>query len=220
MIADLGADLELAQIGVASMDNTTRSEADDVEQNLDDLPQAFVFYFTRTIGGVPTIYTENDCNSLTSMEDNFTKPWSYEKIKIIIDDTGVIEFDWISPMQVLGTMTDNVQMLPWSDVYDVFRKMIVTSNAWTVSKESGNTKCTYTITRITLGLSRISSKDNPDEYMLVPVWDFFGYHMIERPGISASEMTEEEKSESLVIAMSWLTINAIDGSVIDRGFGY
>ena len=44
---------------------------------------------------------------------------------------------------------------------------------------------------------RVRSKNAPDTYELVPVWDFF-----------------TDDFESL------LTVNAIDGTIIDRNYGY
>jgi hypothetical protein len=219
-VAGLGAELTLAQTGAVCLDYSTAGEESDDSPDPDAMPQAYVFYFMRSVAGVPTTYTEDECASLTSMEDNYTKPWRYEKMRVVVDDTGVADFEWVSPMRVLDTMTGNVQMLPWDEIYGVFTKMIVTSNAWAVSKESGNTKCTFTVARITLGLSRISAKDRPDEYMLVPVWDFIGYHTIENPRMSQADMAEQAKNMSAMLGMSTLTINAVDGSIIDRGFGY
>jgi hypothetical protein len=71
----------------------------------------------------------------------------------------------------------------------------------------------YTVDRITLGLTRIPVKDKPNEYMLVPVWDFFG--------TLKTEFNDQNKmsEESDYSAASFLTINAIDGSVIDRASG-
>lgn len=59
---------------------------------------------------------------------------------------------------------------------------------------------------ITFGYTRVLMKDAPTRYMMVPVWDFFGYF----------EASGANKAEDY----SLLTINAIDGSVIDREYGY
>ena len=58
-------------------------------------------------------------------------------------------------------------------------------------------KSTYTVNQIKLGYMRVRSKNAPDTYELVPVWDFF-----------------TDDFESL------LTVNAIDGTIIDRNYGY
>ena len=72
-------------------------------------------------------------------------------------------------------------------------------------------------------MMRIKEKDK-DSYLLIPVWDFFGsctdkypddYEDVMQIGLDDNnEITYKEFARSL------LTINAIDGSVIDRGLGY
>ena len=57
---------------------------------------------------------------------------------------------------------------------------------------------------ITLGMMRVAKKDSSNEYYYLPVWDFIGHYGESNGG------TE----------MSFLTINAIDGSLVDRGLGY
>lgn len=55
----------------------------------------------------------------------------------------------------------------------------------------------YAVSKITLGYMRVRSMNAPDTYELIPVWDFF-----------------EGEFDSL------LTVNAIDGTIIDRDYGY
>lgn len=71
---------------------------------------------------------------------------------------------------------------------------------------------TFHITRIELGLARINYKDDYNSALLVPAWDFFGYIT------TNGEISEEEKL--LANKNSFLTINAVDGSIIDRHLGY
>ena len=72
------------------------------------------------------------------------------------------------------------------------------------------------VTRVALGYTRVASKNAPDEYLLVPVWDFFGYLTKNIQGWPNAN----ERSTTLADVDSLLTINAIDGSIINRGFGY
>ena len=56
-----------------------------------------------------------------------------------------------------------------------------------------------TVNRITLSYSRVQNRDDPENFSMLPVWDFFD---------------ADDPATSL------LTISAVDGTVIDRGFGY
>ena len=58
-----------------------------------------------------------------------------------------------------------------------------------------------------MNLFRLRLKDK-NEYMYVPVWDFIGTW---KTDYYATEPGKE---------FTFLTINAIDGSIIDRGLGY
>jgi hypothetical protein len=57
---------------------------------------------------------------------------------------------------------------------------------------------------------------NSDEYYLLPVWDFLGYVEYDW------DMTPGDRavSQNFYRNMSILTINAIDGSILDRNLGY
>lgn len=65
------------------------------------------------------------------------------------------------------------------------------------------------------GYMRIKEKNNSDVGTLVPVWDFFG----------SKVMTSTRDNEDMTDVAdgphdSWFTVNAMDGSVIDRDLGY
>ena len=60
-----------------------------------------------------------------------------------------------------------------------------------------------------LGYGRINVKDEPTRYELVPVWHVFGYE-------NSSRDERSDKSNHSCLLM----INAIDGTIIDRDYGY
>ncbi|MBR6861504.1 MAG: hypothetical protein IKM73_09300, partial [Acidaminococcaceae bacterium] len=63
-------------------------------------------------------------------------------------------------------------------------------------------------TDIRLGYLRVMRPDQPDMLTLIPVWDFYG------------TVTFNGSFIQNWACHSWLTINAIDGTVIDRQYGY
>ena len=74
----------------------------------------------------------------------------------------------------------------------------------------------YNIDRIVLGYARIyEPSTDAHTGILIPVWDFFGSMT------SESEYNgETESNTSKDPNESFLTINAVDGSIIDRNLGY
>ena len=79
------------------------------------------------------------------------------------------------------------------------------------------------IDKITLGLMRVQSGM---DYLLIPVWDFYGHREVLTPeGEDIYRLLYENSNESqmgpyAVSEQCLLTINAIDGSVIDLEQGY
>ena len=80
---------------------------------------------------------------------------------------------------------------------------------------------TIVIDNVELGLMRII-QSNSSEYLLVPVWNFFGYIVYEYKENSDSSYVLDDENKVMFDGYrhSYLTINAIDGSIIDRSIGY
>ncbi|HZJ83455.1 MAG TPA: DUF6034 family protein, partial [Clostridia bacterium] len=72
------------------------------------------------------------------------------------------------------------------------------------------------VTEARLGLMRVTEKDVGDSGLIIPVWDFFGTLTLKgKPG-----QPNPSEGDQHYIYTSFLTINAIDGSIIDRELGY
>lgn len=70
--------------------------------------------------------------------------------------------------------------------------------------------------------------NNQNEYIAIPVWDFEGYQVITysddykdfAKGNGGYQLDADNQRTVEMEGMSYLTINAIDGSIIDRKLGY
>jgi hypothetical protein len=101
-------------------------------------------------------------------------------------------------------------MLPFDKIKNVFEKMIIVGNSY-YKEYNGD----MDITEARLGLARITAQNDLKSGLLIPVWDFFG--------TVTTHYEEGGRGRSYTIrdtGISWLTINAIDGTVIDRSLGY
>ena len=119
---------------------------------------------------------------------------------------------------VTGCVNDNVQLLPFEKILETFREQIAYhyyTGDWE-NPDSGKGE-TLRITDIRLSMMRVRKKDSPEEFYLMPVWDFSGYIEYPMHSLSAEEI-EQQKQWSK--GLSFLTINAVDGTVIDRNLGY
>ncbi|EFH80339.1 DUF6034 family protein [Ktedonobacter racemifer] len=188
-------DLRLTQVQLGTLIPHSASDHPNT------MNQAYGMWFTRDVAGVPTTV------DLTNPNQNaYQQTYPYERLFMLVNDTGVIEFSWISPMHETGTVSSNAQILSFQDAMNQFKQQFFIHYAQNDTSK-GNT--TYTIKRITLGMMRVQNKDQAT-YTMVPVWDFYG-------------TGGPQPSNPLLIdhsMESFLTINAIDGSVIDRTLGY
>lgn len=169
--------------------------------------------YARSVNGVPVTYTTWDCMKVE--KDNQAAPWSYEDMTIAIDDSGVAYFDWGSPYKMADVVTQNSNVMSFKDAMNVFDTMGLVVNAWDgISDGSPNLKSVdIKIDHIQFGLTRITEQNKRDAGLLVPCWDFFGTMTY------ISEVNgKTQKMDDGPIPI--LTVNAIDGSIINRSLGY
>lgn len=166
---------------------------------------AYVFSFTRDVNGLAITYeSANDGQSLDSINDNYTIPFAYEKLQIVISQEGIIDFQYQSPYEVLPEPISTVSLLPLEDIQEIISRMLPLKYAAAARSEM----ITLRAHRLVFGYTRVIMRNNPGRYMLVPAWDLMGMQQW------GNDVTMDDAYNSL------LTINAIDGTVIDRGFGY
>ena len=173
---------------------------------------AYSLEYVRQVNGVPITYSEFgiETGSLVETDDGgYAAQWPYERVHFIIDDTGIDEFIWESPYDLAETVTEHSAIMSFNKIQSVFERMMPITNAYTGNQ---GTKITFDITRVQFGLMRITEKDSTDTALLIPVWDFFGTYTVD-DGTGKLSVNKD-------INTSRLTINAIDGSVVDRGLGY
>jgi hypothetical protein len=178
---------------------------------------AYQLEYVRIVNGVPITYTDTQAD-IGYVEDEGTPNeklitgWPYEKVHFIIDDTGIVEFVWESPYQINSTLTTHSNLKSFKEISDIFSKMLMVKNGY---QEEGHL-LTINTSRARLGLMRVMEKDNPDTALLIPVWDFFGNTIFEYK----DDNGKKHKDTNSDIYNSQLTINAIDGTIIDRSLGY
>lgn len=177
--------------------------------------------FTRKINEFVTPFEIHEQGGDISVELT-APPVPYEKIIISINDKGIAEFQWQTPMKVDRIANENVALMPFKDLQE--RAKDILKNSFNQLSENYGDEVEHTnvyINYITLGFMRINEKGRIGGYRLVPVWDFYGYWQNEPK--DTSDIPEEELDLQEVDYYpynSLLTINAIDGSHIDRNKGY
>ena len=176
---------------------------------------AYIFFFTRTVDGIPLTYEERERASAASgsAADStlFSHAWEYESIRVAVSDAGVEEV-YINGNMLLGDKVyDNVQLLPFETILEHAEAALFQKYSFLDSR--GVDAISYLlIDRIKFGYMQVATTASEDYHLLIPVWDFFG----------AVDMTETDGTLTLGVSTlySELTVNAMDGSIIDRDKGY
>lgn len=159
----------------------------------------YVLRYTRDFNGLPITYTLNRGDALTD-SGAYSEPWPYEALTYYVNDDGIVGMWWEAPYSILGNVTNDSYLIPFSEVEKIFEK--------TIAMKYAGTQKAITIENICFGYARIAEQNRNGNALLVPVWDFFG------------TLLDKNGSSQVDYGMSLVTVNAIDGSIIDRGLGY
>ena len=155
------------------------------------LRQSYVFYYNREYDDIPSLYID-PAPILGTDNTEYAKPYTREYALIVVDDRGIAQMRYESFSETIEKLNENVKMMPFAEVFERFKSDVFYHNIWGFSAD-------IQITRIDFGLVREPVKDNPNQYMMVPAWNFVGH-------IKNDWFEEPEQS---ILALS-----AIDGSII------
>ncbi len=154
--------------------------------------------YLRTIDGIQE--TDDIYNgTLTEDEETDSVPYGTERIYFIVSDQGIMQFSWDSPMKLGEKQADNVNLKEYKEIEEVFKKHVLIKFAGRDENSEEKLPSVINVSEIRLGYMRVKNKNKQDEFTMVPVWDFIS---------------------DLYGKSSILTVNAIDGSVLDRRYGY
>ena len=134
-------------------------------------------------------------------DDYVKKMWDSEAIAVAVNDEGIVEFQYGAPISIDETVVAQSNIKSFEEIKNTFEEMVVIENAPT--EDTGKT--VIDVTNVNLVYTRISEKDRFDTGLIVPVWDF--------EGTIVNEYGMEQTGNIL-------SINAIDGTVINRTLGY
>lgn len=160
-------------------------------------------YYTREFSGAAETFTNAECTS----DNDYNHQRDVECLMIVVDEQGVAGFRYNAPQNVLETVSERTSLLPFSKIEEIFNRMILVYNNRLNDGTRDDSRWTYHITSIRLGLVDIA-EENAETALLVPAWDFLGsFHSESKDWIEDVYGNEQH---------SFLTINAIDGSIINR----
>lgn len=177
------------------------------------IPYGYNLIFTRNYNGVSANYASPHSEYLNASEEDesqYSKEYPQESLTIVVSTNGIDSIEYNSPQTITNIESSNVGIKSFEEIQEIFNQYIVLTK---------NDYDTYIfIDKVQLGLMRID-KPNSSDYLVIPVWDFYGYSI----GATGSESYSDEEYWNMLPnyhERSFLTISAIDGSIIDRERGY
>ena len=195
-------------------------------------------YYAPTVNGIPissirkdsydheygwTYQYETYSGSEESNPD--TVSWDMEAIWITVGKDGILSFTWNAPATNAKVQTENSNLLPFEEIAAIADTMLPvviigpTEARSLVELDAINgyeTRMDVDITKVSLTLMRIRDKGSL-QGIVVPVWDFWGtsdWYDAAPNAYGYNQKGERYDVEPL------MTLNAIDGTVVSRIFGY
>lgn len=180
------------------------------KDTISDDVSGYELVFQPTYGDIRVL----DDPNATHSEKNYDAAYQNECINMTITDEQVVSFIWVNPTQEVATDNQNVELKPFDEITQLFEKqMSLEYNVGKLTSGDGNDiiSANIDITRVELGAARIDVPDKVATYRMVPVWKFYGTHIVEYKNDDNPLPSNESE---------YLTINAIDGSIINTDLGY
>ncbi len=170
---------------------------------------AYKVFCVRTVDGVSSSYVGG--GSKPDVNDTMAPYWHYESLDIMINSEGIIKLEWLAPIEVVETVNEDAQLKPFSEIREIFENMM--GIKYEPQAELSGDKYNFEINRVTLSLHRIVEKNSNESGLMVPAWNFYGKLNVTPSSGSSTGIVE-------YLGESYMTINAIDGSIIDTSKGY
>ena len=177
-----------------------RRGRDGLSSRYDD-QYGYRLYYAREVNGI-RITPEAQYGARYAHE-TMNPVLRYEHLYLDVDKNGVFELRWSDPIEVTERVAEDCELLSFEQIMDIFATIAPLS----IQHMEGEGNNTLSINRAVLGYMCLQERGKPTSYRLVPVWDFYGVRTFAREHYDFHNW-------------SWLTINAIDGTIIDRELGY
>lgn len=145
-------------------------------------------------------------------EDAYAANYYYEEIIFTFSGGRLTSFFFESPLDTIDS-SGNVAILPFDDITNKFEtQMRLSSAAYTLFADHAEVE----ITRAELGLARIRVPNSDSQFYLTPAYTFYGVSTLyDENGTEIVLPFSNNKTEDIL-----LTINAVDGSIINTELGY
>ena len=197
-------------------------------------------YYAPTVNGFPIAGARQDttqthdgtvyqdcwywCYAASEESNPDTVAWELENIYLEVGKDGILSFDWTAPSTQPMVQQAQSTLLPFEEIASIADTMLPEviqgpDGRVLVEVDQYNgfeTRMDVDITKVSLSLMRIRDKGSL-QGTIVPVWDFWGtsdWYDAEPNAYGYQEKGMNYEYQPM------LTLNAVDGTVVDRQLGY
>lgn len=187
----------------------------------------YKLFFSRMYKGA-MIATNVCALSSISESENVADLWRSEVLSITIDNDGIVQIDWGSPLEITEEVTEDTGLITFDAAIDIFQKMVDTKFVPDIKMNDNNDSygiakvlsAEINVNEIRLGLVNTRYQNAAHEGVLTPCYLFYG-HKVEKSVMDGKEYVyydigSDFSGQSAII----MAINAVDGSVINMAAGY
>lgn len=186
----------------------------EIASNWDDklvIPNSYFYVFTQNVDGIPIIPTQYQGGRALSDQNAYLPTYEDERLNIVISDNGVESIYYCTPYTVQDILQENITtLLPFDEIMQIAKSILPLKLAAQEAPGSPVNR-SVSIDRITFGYMRVQTRGQTGVFQLIPVWDFFGTES------NYADTWEFHRNSAID---SYLTINALDGTVMDREYSY
>ena len=224
----------LNRLGISDMSLSTCRPAGIFSELAD--PQAKDVYgyyveFFRSYNQIPLISFSDDYNSFTN---EYNHPaYSYESVSIMIHEDQITSFSWQSPSGPVQIIDQNASLLPFNKILDIFKRQAAETYGAEKLTQCYKDQSRYNvgatfdqilegfqtgqinISKIELGYVRTEDEAQPGSYLLTLAWKFYGS---DQAASRINGTTNVYPGRLPNAVNTYLTINAVDGSIMDGMF--
>ena len=164
--------------------------------------QGYAFGYTRNLP-LPVLYEE------THLQGDYSNVVCKDQLITVVDDNGIYWMNYEHPYEIIETLEEDCELLSFDKILDVSRAIFPLRY---LPYESQYADIRLHVDRITLSSMEVLSRNHPEQCEVIPVWDFFGTAEFRKKTNGKISAEEDTPYSSL------LTINALDGTIIDRSY--
>ncbi len=174
-------------------------------EGVENSPRYYAFKYTREINGIPV-----NADIARGVGDGSGYTAGTERLWFTVNHAGVCWLEYHNPTQRAEIVAENVALLPFEEIRDIFEKVSMLSIKH-LEIYDNLVENVMDIREIRFGYMAVKQSESIGGYRYIPVWDFYGVHW---------PLYENTTSYPDTFDTPEFTINAIDGTVIDRNMGY